>query len=163
MAPRRACFITRCQNDNAEWAQGLLGYVATFAPELGRALCVLGRFDEAEQLAQRGHEVALPQDATAQSMWRQAQALVLAHRGEHAEAERLAREAVAIMEQTDSLNLQGDTLRDLAEVLHAAGRAEEAAATLVDALDRYERKRNLPMARQVREQLSDLQASAPPV
>jgi hypothetical protein len=31
-----------------------------------------------------------------------------------------------------------------ADVLHAAGRAEEAAATLVDALDRYERKRNLP-------------------
>jgi hypothetical protein len=70
---------------------------------------------------------------------------------------------VAIMDQTDSLNLQGEALRDLAEVLHAAGRAEEAAATLVEALDRFERKRNLPMARQVRERLSDLQASAPPV
>jgi class 3 adenylate cyclase len=148
-----------------EWLeeQGLLGYLATFAPQLGRELCVLGRFDEAEPLAQRGHELALPQDVTAQSMWRQVQALVLARRGDHAEGERLAREAVAIMEQTDSLNLQGETLRDLAEVLHAAGRAEEAAATLVDALDRYERKRNLPMARQVRERLSDLQASAPPV
>ena len=87
------------------------------------------------------------------------QALVLAHRGDHAEAERLAREAVAIIEQTDSLNLQGETLRDLAEVLHAAGRAEEAAATLVDALDRYERKRNLPMARQVRERLRDIQVA----
>ena len=148
-----------------EWLeeQGLLGYLATFAGQLGRELCVLRRFDEAEPLAQRGHEVALPQDVTAQSMWRQVQALVLAHRGDHAEAERLAREAVAIMEQTDSLNLQGETLRDLAEVLHAAGRAEEAAASLVDALDRFERKRNLPMARQVRERLSDLQASAPPV
>ena len=49
-----------------------------------------------------------------------------------------------------------------ADVFHAAGRVEEAVATLVDALDRYERKRNLPMARQVRERLSDLQASAPP-
>ena len=148
-----------------EWLeeQGLLGYLATFAGQLGRELCVLGRFEEAEPFAQRGHEVALPQDVTAQSMWRQVQSLVLAHRGDLAEGERLAREAVAIMEQTDSLNLQGETLRDLAEVLHAAGRAEEAAATLVDALDRFERKRNLPMARQVRERLSNLQASAPPL
>ena len=36
-----------------EWLeeQGLLGYVATFAPQLGRDLCILGRFDEAERLA----------------------------------------------------------------------------------------------------------------
>ena len=148
-----------------EWLeeQGLLGYLSTFAPQLGREFCVLGRFDEAEPLAERGHELALPQDVTAQSMWRQVQALVLAHRGEHAASERLAREAVAIMEQTDSLNLQGETLLDLAEVLRAAGRDEEAAGTLVDALDRYERKHNLPIARQVRERLSDLQASVPPV
>ena len=47
---------------------------------------------------------------TAQASWRQTQALVHAHRGEHAEGERLAREAVAIMEQTDGLNFQGSAL-----------------------------------------------------
>ena len=85
--------------------------------------------------------------------WRQVQALVLAHRGEHAEAERLAREAVAGIEQTDSLTFQGDAWYDLAEVLAAAGRDEEAAAALAEALDRYERKQNIPLARQVRERL----------
>jgi ATP/maltotriose-dependent transcriptional regulator MalT len=87
------------------------------------------------------------------------QALVHAHRGEYAEGVGLAREAVAITEQTDGLNFQGSALCDLAEVLHAAGRDEEAAAALAKALERYERKHNLPMARQVRERLADLQVA----
>ena len=54
------------------------------------------------------------------------------HRGEHAEAERLAREAVAIAERTDALNCQGDALCDLAEVLarrrpHRRGRRRARA------------------------------------
>ena len=94
---------------------------------------------------------------TTQALWRQVQALVLAHRGQHAEAEALAREAVAIIERTDGLNFQGDALCDLAEVLTAGGRSDEAAAALTQALDRYERKRNLAMARRVRERLAELQ------
>jgi tetratricopeptide (TPR) repeat protein len=148
-----------------EWLekQGLLGYLSTFAPDLGRVLCRLGRFDEAEPLARRGRELAEEGDVSSQASWRQTQALVHVHRGEHAEGERLAREAVEIMEQTDGLNFQGSALCDLAEVLLAAGRDEEAAAALVDALERYERKGNLPMARQVRERLAGLQAGIPPV
>ena len=82
------------------------------------------------------------------------QALVHASRGQHAEAEALAREAVAIMERTDALNMQGDALCDLAEVLHAAGQSDEAAATLAQALERYERKHNLARAAQVRDRLA---------
>ena len=80
-------------------------------------------------------------------LWRQVRAKVLARRGEHAEAERLAREAVAIGEKTDMLNAQGDAYADLAEVLLLGGQADEAAAALEQALDRYERKENLVMAR----------------
>jgi tetratricopeptide (TPR) repeat protein len=147
--------------------QGLLGFLLTFAPLLGRELCKLSRFDEAEplarrvaeQLARRGSELPEEQDVTPQALWRQVQALVHAHRGEYAEGIGLAREAVAITEQTDGLNFQGSALCDLAEVLHAAGRDEEAAAALAKALERYERKHNLPMARQVRERLADLQVA----
>src|SRR6185295_4427804 len=99
----------------------------------------LGRFDEAEPLARRGQELA-SNDPTDISAWRQVQARVLAHRGEHSEAERLAREAVARLEQTDSLTSQGDGWCDLAEVLEAGGRREEAIEAWYDALDRYERK-----------------------
>ena len=74
-------------------------------------------------------------------------AKVLARRGEHAEAERLAREAVAIGDGTDMLNPQGDANADLAEVLLRGGKTHEAAAALTQALDRYERKGNVAMAR----------------
>jgi len=69
---------------------------------------------------------------------------------------RLAREAVAITERTDALNWQGDALSDLAEVLHAAGRRDEAEATLTRALERYERKMNLAQAAQTRARLAEL-------
>jgi class 3 adenylate cyclase len=126
--------------------------LSTWAPTLGRSLCALGRYEESELLAEQGRALGDQQDATTQALWRQVKALVLAHRGQHAEAESLAREAVAIIEETDGLNLQGDALCDLAEVL-SDGSSNEAAAVLEQALERYERKRNLAMVRRVREQL----------
>jgi len=85
----------------------------------------------------------------------------LARRGQHTQAEQLAREAVAIGERTDALNWQGDALCDLAQVLHAAGQSEEAAAALARALERYQQKNNLAMSAQVRERLAELQDAAP--
>jgi tetratricopeptide (TPR) repeat protein len=91
-------------------------------------------------------------------------ALALAHRGEHAEAESLAREAVAIAAESDALDWQGDTLYDLAEVLIEAGRPQEAAETLEEALERYSRKQILVMAARVRDRLAALAGkSADPV
>ena len=75
-----------------------------------------------------------------------------------AEAETLAREAVAIYEPTDAISDQGDALCDLAEVLAAAGRSDEAADALEQALKRYERKKNLAKIAQVRPRLEPLQA-----
>jgi tetratricopeptide (TPR) repeat protein len=89
-----------------------------------------------------------------QAMWRQAQALVLSARGDHASAEKLAREAVTISEQTDNLEGQADAHYDLAEVLEAAGRREDAITAWQDSLDRYERKGIIPLARRVRERLA---------
>jgi hypothetical protein len=57
------------------------------------------------------------------------------------------------------VNYQGDALWDLAEVLAAGGRRDEAAAALTEASDRYERKQNLAMVRQVRERLAKLVAA----
>ena len=134
---------------------------ATVAPRLGRSLCALGRHDEAEPLAQRGRELGDEQDVVTQMLWRQVQALVHASRGEHERAQVLAREAVAIAEQTDGLSFQGDALCDLAEVLHAARRTDDAAATFEQALERYERKKNRAMVPQVRESLATLRREAP--
>ena len=138
--------------------RGRRAHLAGSAPQLGRSLCTLGRFDEAEPLAQLGRELGDESDVWAQTVWRQVQARVHAHRGEHDDAERLARRAVAIIAPTDSLNFQGEAFCDLAEVLTAAGRTEEAANALEQALDRYERKKNLAMVAQVRPRLEELRA-----
>jgi tetratricopeptide (TPR) repeat protein len=132
---------------------GLLG---TYVCLLGRELCALGRFDEAEALARRGRELAAD-DNIDSGLWRQVQARVLAHRGEHSEAERLAREAVARVEESDNLPWQGDAWCELAEVLEAAGRRDAAIDAWREALDRYERKGIIPLARRVRERLAAAQ------
>ena len=94
-------------------------------------------------------------------LWRQARAKVLARHGDFAEAERLAREAVAIGEQTDMLDAQADTHADLAEVLSLAGRSKEASEALEQALARYDRKGNLVAAQRTQARRAELQDAAP--
>ena len=109
---------------------GELGFLSTAAGYLAQALYALDRLDEADAWAGRAIQLGASDDAVTQMLWRQVRAKVLARRGEHAEAERLAREAVAIGEGTDALNWQGDAYADLAEVLLLGGKADEAAAAL---------------------------------
>ncbi|HJQ73713.1 MAG TPA: adenylate/guanylate cyclase domain-containing protein [Gaiellaceae bacterium] len=132
-------------------------FLSSYAPRLGIELCALGRYREAEEIARRVLELDFEPDPWQQTLWRELQVAVHVSRGESAQAEGLAREAVKIAERTDSLEIQGGTLRALAEALEAAGRPEEAVGALREALDRYERKENLPLARRVRERLAELQ------
>ena len=137
-------------------ATGQPGFLSSYAPRLGLELCAVGRYEEAEQAAGRGRELGIEQDLWTQTLWRRVQARVHASRGENAEAERLAAEAAQIAEQSDDLERQGDTLSDLAEVLVAAGRVDPALAALEQALDRYERKKNLTNAARARSRLDEL-------
>jgi class 3 adenylate cyclase/tetratricopeptide (TPR) repeat protein len=134
--------------------------LSSFAPLLGRALCGLGLHEEAESLSERGRELGSLEDVLTQTAWRQTGALVLSARARHAEAERLAREAVEVADRADDLSLQGNACWDLAQVLEAAGHRDEAVTALADALDRYTRKEIIPLARRVRERLSALQETA---
>jgi hypothetical protein len=87
---------------------------------------------------------------------RQVEERVHAGRGEHVEAERLAREAVALGDESDMLNAQGDAYLDPAEVLRLAGKTDEARNALREALARYERKGNLVMAQRTETKLTGL-------
>jgi class 3 adenylate cyclase len=128
------------------------------AGDLAEALYALDRLDEADAWAGRAAEL----DTSASAWkWRQVKAKVLARRGEHAEGERLAREAVAIVEEKDSLDRQGDAYADLAEVLALAGKPDEAASALEQALERYERKESRVSAQRAHERLAKLQAATP--
>jgi tetratricopeptide (TPR) repeat protein len=138
-------------------AIGNTGELSSYAPQLGRVLCALGRHDEAEPLAQRGRELGHDEDIWTQQTWRQTQALVHSARSHHAEAERLARKAVGFSLRGDSPLKQGEALRDLAEVLNAAGKKDDAADALEQALECYERKGNVPDAARVRVRLEQLE------
>jgi class 3 adenylate cyclase/tetratricopeptide (TPR) repeat protein len=124
------------------------GYVA-------KILYLLDQLDEADAWAGRAAEIGATETATGMS-WRQVRAKVLARRGEHAEAERLAREAVAMGEGTDQLNAQGDANADLAEVLLLCGQDDDAVAGLETAVERYERKGNIVSAQRARARLGEL-------
>ena len=101
---------------------GEQSFLSSAAGNLAQALYALDRLDEADAWAGRAAELGASDDAWNEMLWRQVRAKVLARRGEHAEAERLAREAVAIGEETDMLDAQGDAYADLAEVLLLGGK-----------------------------------------
>jgi len=152
-AIRRACELLE--------EMGEKGSLSTRSALLAQVLCALERYDEAEEWSRRSEELAASDDVATQMLWRRARARVLAHRGELTEAERLMREALALLKQTDMLNDQADARMDLAEVLEVAGKTDEAGAALEQALALYERKGNLVTAERARAMLARLnEASA---
>jgi class 3 adenylate cyclase/tetratricopeptide (TPR) repeat protein len=132
------------------------GFMSNAAGTLALAIYALDQLDEADTWARRAEELGSSDDADKEMLWRRVRAKVLARRGKHADGERLALEAVAICEETDRLDAQGDAYADLAEVLLLAGRAEEAAVTLAQAIERYERKGNIVSAQRARTRLAEL-------
>jgi class 3 adenylate cyclase/tetratricopeptide (TPR) repeat protein len=134
-------------------------WLSTAAGLLAQALYALDRLDEADAWATRAAELGASDDAITQMLWRQVRSKVLARRGEHAEAERLAREAVAIGEATDLLDSQGDAYADLAEVFVLGGKNSDAAAALERAAAKYKRKGNLVSTQRARARLDGLTAA----
>jgi class 3 adenylate cyclase/tetratricopeptide (TPR) repeat protein len=135
---------------------GEKGYLSTLSANLALALCLQGRFDEADPFIEESRDLASSEDVASQWVWRTAKAMVLADRGELAEAERLAREAVDLASGGDALVDQAETLSVLARILVAAGRSDEAAALLRQAVDKYERKGDVVSASRARERLAAL-------
>ena len=112
---------------------------------LARALLDLGRFEEAEAIAEPSQG---GDDLKAAIGLLGVRAEALARRGDIAEAEVLARRAVELAEPTDALVDHADARVGLARVLAAAGRTTESAAELSRAQRLYEAKGSLVGARQ---------------
>ena len=134
-------------------------FLAGATASLAQALYELDRLDEADALAGRAAEL-VRNDNWWQMAWRGVRGKVLARRGEHADALRLAREAVTLGDQTELLDRQGYAYADLAEVLRLGGKPDEAAAALEKSLDRFDREGNLVMAERVRARLAELHDAA---
>jgi class 3 adenylate cyclase/tetratricopeptide (TPR) repeat protein len=113
---------------------------STTATALAEAHFEARDLDEAWTYATSARETSSADDIASQGRSREIQARVLSSRGQHAEAEELAREAVTIMGRTDYLALHADALVHLAHVLHAAGKGDEALAAGRQAAGLYEQK-----------------------
>ncbi len=141
-AAREACVIA----ENAE-----LGNYLWYASMHAQALVELGRPSEAIAALDRAEELAPSDEPDPQVLSRVARALALASVGSYADAERLAREAVARADETDRLLLRGDAHLALAQVQAAAGMNPRPAVE--QALALFERKGNLVMAGRARARL----------
>jgi class 3 adenylate cyclase/tetratricopeptide (TPR) repeat protein len=137
-------------------AIGEVSFLSTVAGILAEAICAQGRYDEAEEFTRISEESAGAEDAYSQVLWRSVRAKCAARQGNGAEALRLVREAVTLVETTDSLDLQWLALMSKAEVLRLAGRPAEAENALNAAIEVAERKQNLVAARHAREALRSL-------
>jgi tetratricopeptide (TPR) repeat protein len=123
---------------------------------LAHALHEQGRDDEALEFSERSRDAAGADDLLAQVQWRTARAKPLARAGRGAEAETLAREALALVRTTDFLAARADAALDLARVLRLDGRRAEALPYIEEALALYEEKGCTPAATRTRAVLAEL-------
>jgi predicted ATPase/class 3 adenylate cyclase len=146
----------RCLRKGFDALEGMgdRALLSTTAAFLGQALLAQDREDEAERYADLSAELTAEDDVLTRALWRGVKASLLARRGGLPEAERMARQAVALADRTDFLNHRAEALVVLGTVLGAQAREEDARAALAAALDLYERKGNLVTAGQVRAALA---------
>jgi class 3 adenylate cyclase len=140
---------------------GLDADTAETAALLGRACLALNRDAEADELATESERLA-GHALKASIAWRTLRAQLLARRGDHAEARRVAQAAVTLAERTDGLVDHGDACLSLARVLGAAGDAAGARVAAERAAELYERKGAAALAEKARSILDKRELPAPP-
>ena len=129
---------------------GEIGHRASVAAMLARTLHARGHAAEADDLAHEVEATASEQDLWSQALYRLTRARLLVDAGALDEAERVARDALAIVEPTDLLDLRGDVLLELAVVLRSAGRLDAACECVERALRLYAAKGNIVAAERAR-------------
>jgi len=139
---------------------GEKGFLSNRAACLGLCLVLQDRADEAEQFLELALEVMPTDGVDVLHFVHRARAAALLSKGSLDEAEDHARQALAAIAGWENPNFQGDGLAQLADVLLAAGKQEEAAAAYSEALALYEKKENLVSADRVSRTLASLQTEA---
>ena len=119
---------------------GEKGWLSTLLGVTAEALYRLGRDEEAWELTERAEAAGAEDDIMTLMLVRQVRAKVLARRGDHREAERLAREAITLSAGPEDPAHHGDALIDLGLVLAAVGKSDEAVEAFEEARAFYERK-----------------------
>jgi class 3 adenylate cyclase/predicted Ser/Thr protein kinase/tetratricopeptide (TPR) repeat protein len=134
---------------------GERSFLATMTALLSRVVCEQGQLDDALRWADQTRDTAGADDVVSQATWRGVRARILARGEGVVEAERLAREAVALAAATDYVSLAGEALLDLAAVLVCVRRPAESADATRQALALFERKENSVAASRARALLAN--------
>jgi class 3 adenylate cyclase/tetratricopeptide (TPR) repeat protein len=122
------------------------GFRSTVGALLAEALAQLGRVDEAIAITDESERLAADDDAATTIGVARARALVAAARGTREDAVELAAEAVRIADRTDYLEERADLHLILGRALVAAGRVDEAAGALREAVALADRKGSTVLA-----------------
>jgi len=135
------------------------GRTPNLAALVADALLAQGRLSDAEEYVELARETTLKADASAQALWRMAKARLLVRSGEAEDALRLAKEAMDILRPTQETVTLSTLLLDAAEVLQLAGRHEDEAAVLREAVRVSEQKGATVHVRRANERLAQLGAT----
>jgi tetratricopeptide (TPR) repeat protein len=129
---------------------GEQGFLSTVAALLAHRILDQDRPDEAATYLATSESVAAEDDLTTLTLVESAHGRLLGRRGDLPDAVARCRTAVELSERTDDINMRGDALVDLAEVLGRAGdpAAEEGALAAAERL--FEAKGNVVRAGAVR-------------
>jgi predicted ATPase/DNA-binding SARP family transcriptional activator/predicted negative regulator of RcsB-dependent stress response len=142
-------------------AMGEVSYRSTTAVWLAESLYEQGRCEEAEELLDEAEESVQPEDSFDQVPLRTIRAKLCARRGEFDVALRLVEEADAIA-PADNAYLLGNVLLTKGDMLLQAGKLEEAAAALGEALRLFEERRAPALVGQARALLDEVDSLARP-
>ena len=135
---------------------GRLNVLSTVATIFAECMLRQERFDEADGLLDIAAETGADNDFVTQVRLRAGRAKLLARGSDLAHAEALAREAVALAEQTEYIDLRGDALLALGDVLQLGGRSSEGADAMRAALALWEAKGNVAHAARTQSLLAGL-------
>jgi AAA ATPase domain len=135
-------------------------YQATLESFLAEFLVRHSRDQEAEDVLHSARKRSSPGDVVNVAVLDGVEALLLARRGEHEKAERLARAALALAETTDFYPTRGASGERLAAVLVLAGNADDARDEFLRTVGIYERKGAVVSAARVRGQFAALAGTA---
>lgn len=150
---RRAVDLLRAMNEKAA--------LSTLAARLAEILCRQEKDEEeAEDLLRISEQMAGADDWLTHQTIKEARAVLLSRRGEFEAAVSLAREAVALADETDDLETRGWQRVGFAEILARAGRPAEAEPLLAEAIELFEAKGHVFGAAEARDWLSKLQAGS---
>lgn len=139
---------------------GLDADTAETAALLARACLALDSDAEADELCVESERLA-GHALKASIAWRTVRAQLLARRGAHDQARRVAEEAVAVAERTDLLVDHGDACLTLATVLDTAGDITGARTAAEKAVALYELKGAAALAEKARHVLSAKPSNIP--